>query len=520
MPTTLPGLTDTLAHTPTNYNAFTPPVLGASYVDPVFGSTVRRLTADRNFDDIYAKNMCFNADATKYAHGGNIVSTATGLITHTVPRGSFTGDAGFDPVDPNVYYYLFGTTIRKVSLGPSGAKSDVTFFTATAAIDSLGQSVNWWSADGSLFLVNFGGSVKVIDKATMTPLIGTIAPPTGGGWLGLAPSGKHAIGYWSNNGMSWKIDPVAKTVGSQVMFWAGLCGDHAVAISSSDGHDYGVVQDCNNFDEIWRIDVDSNAAGKTEAQQRAMPGSKMLYNAFPWQNEKHFSSVARGALQDWCFVSMEYPKDAIGSVVPPDWPAYRQEIIAINVLTGEIRRICHHHSRSIPDNYGYQCRLTSSWAGELIGFASNMNLAGGSDIFAAAFGDGSAPIPVPPDTSKPIVSILSPQTGASVLVGASLPLTATVSDDRPGVGAVGWTVNGVIASSPYTFAIPGSYTVVASAVDASGNIGMDSRVVTVTAVVVPPIPPLTTLTPGTYQVAAGGSVTTRMAAGGLVVTVQ
>src|SRR6476659_1134715 len=68
------GLTDTLSHpAPTSgtyaYNSYHGPAAGQSYVDPIFGSTVRRVTGDGQQDDIYASNMHWNADETRYIHG-------------------------------------------------------------------------------------------------------------------------------------------------------------------------------------------------------------------------------------------------------------------------------------------------------------------------------------------------------------------------------------------------------------------------------------------------------------------
>src|SRR4051794_7783540 len=86
----LVGMTDSLSHPPPSsgtyaYNGFVPANTGgASYVDPVFGANVRRLTTDHQADDIYAHNSMWNADATKYLHGSKVVSTTTGQVTHTV----------------------------------------------------------------------------------------------------------------------------------------------------------------------------------------------------------------------------------------------------------------------------------------------------------------------------------------------------------------------------------------------------------------------------------------------------
>jgi hypothetical protein len=108
------------------------------------------------------------------------------------------------------------------------------------------------------------------------------------------------------------------------------------------------------------------------------------------------STVARVPLQDWAFFSTEDATDTFNSGTgDPDaqsrvtpWHSYRQEIIAVNILTGEIRRLAHHRSRSITDYYN-QPRLSSSWDGAVVGFASNFNQPGIVDIYLLPFTPGS-----------------------------------------------------------------------------------------------------------------------------------
>src|SRR2546426_10184990 len=88
------------------YNGLALPLTpGASYVDPVFGSTVRRVTTDHGLDDIYARNMWWNADETRYLHRTTngtpwpdfweVIEVATGKVTHRgLPIGGVVGGAG------------------------------------------------------------------------------------------------------------------------------------------------------------------------------------------------------------------------------------------------------------------------------------------------------------------------------------------------------------------------------------------------------------------------------------------
>jgi len=113
------GLTDDgLSHPPPGtgllaYNTFVPSLAqGASYMDPVFGTTVLRVTSDHSVDDIYARNMWWSADETRFLHRNKngtgfadylaVIDMASGAVTHNgIPIGSIPGDEGFDPVDPN-----------------------------------------------------------------------------------------------------------------------------------------------------------------------------------------------------------------------------------------------------------------------------------------------------------------------------------------------------------------------------------------------------------------------------------
>src|SRR5437870_8504927 len=158
-----PGLADQLIHMPPAsgpfaYNSFVPPATqGASYVDPVFGTTVRQLTTDHVNDNIYARNMWWNADETRYLHFSKVIEVATGRVTHTgIPLGTSSADVGFDPVDSNVLYYLSGNQIRKVTLQAGGTWTDTLYFTAPAPLQTLGGTLNWLDASGRYMLVRYG----------------------------------------------------------------------------------------------------------------------------------------------------------------------------------------------------------------------------------------------------------------------------------------------------------------------------------------------------------------------------
>jgi hypothetical protein len=430
----LPGLPDALVHAPPAtgafaYNSFVPALAhGASYVDPVFGTTVRRITIDHVSDDIYSRNMWWNADETRYLHRTtngtpwkdywDVIAVARGEVTHKgIRNGSLAADGGFDPVDPNVLYYLSGSQIHKVTLNPNGTWKDSVYFTTPggAALKSLGGTLNWFDARGRYMLVRHGPepSVYLYDRQNLAA--GPYANPVRGdisidkdGYVGITPDGKFLVGHQDVVGqlrprasVSWAINHAGRSVAaSPTVFWS-LCGDHGSFISPSDGGNYFITFNCWDAPEVWRADITNNASGLSAAQQKALPNNKRLITLPTWgDNNGHFSAVAKGALKDWAFLSSEYGSDRFNGGTS-SWAAYRQEIIAINVTTGEIRRLAHHRSRSLWSDYFSSPRVSASWGGKYVGWASNFNQDGVNDVYVIPFGETT-------DTISPTVSQTSP----------------------------------------------------------------------------------------------------------------
>jgi hypothetical protein len=376
------------------YNTFIP---GSSYIDPVFSATVRRLTGDHGHDDIYARNMCWSADETRYLHrtGGlttdawNIVTVATGAVTHTaIPFGTIAADGGFDPVEPNRLHVLDGSVIKRVLLGSAGAFTTDTYFTAPSTLLTLGGSINWISANGRYMLVRYGSepSVHLWDRTALGS--GAYANPidatntvNAGGYLGLSPDGAYVVGFDSRvgvgfagvgQGVAWPINHGTRTIAAApTIFWS-LCGDHGAFMTASDGRTYFITYNCSSASGLWRVDVTNNAVGLNEAAQIALPHNQLLIPFDTAHEFGHVSTVATGTRKDWAFISTEDSTDAFNGPVSP-WHAYRQELVAVNVLTGQIQRLAHHRSRGLPSDYYSQPRVSCSWAGLYVGFASNFN---------------------------------------------------------------------------------------------------------------------------------------------------
>lgn len=416
------ALTDSAVHAPPTsgtfaYNTFVPgsagfPALGGTYVDPVFGETVRRVTdgdGTANDDDIYAHHWC-NANGTACFSTDNgvlrIYSPLTGAtLYNNQPTGSGNlprANLQWHPTDPDKYQRFENARIVERSLL---TQTDVTLFTAPQTFDNYGGSLPWVSADGDVFVVAWGGKGHVWKRSTNTLYTGeTSSFVPNGGWISITPDGNYIVtasgGSSTPQRQHWSFainHGTASVSVTPIQFW-GLCGDHGVLSSASDGHNYFITYACHNTPGLWRADITLDQAGKSEDQQLA--ANKNLI-PLAWQdNDGHLSGNMAGALRDWVFLDTENLTGDPYNGSVTGWTAWKQEIIAINVATREVRRLAHHRSRSLSSNYYSQPRISSSWDGSVAIWASNFNKSSPSgyvDIYAIQFTTDGTPPPVDTD---------------------------------------------------------------------------------------------------------------------------
>lgn len=419
------ALTDSSVHKPPvgvtqDYNGTPfsdlPGSVGGSYVDSVFGETVRRMTnigAAVLDSDIYAHHWA-NADGTmcftERSGGLIIANTTTGAVIRTgVPEGnratsgagtSGAGDTWWHPTDPDKYFYYSTTQLKKYSVATNTSTTvrDFTVETGGVNVGPLGGTADPIDATGQYIIVSISNFYRVYDITNNILYTGNVPPASGGGWGGMTPSGKYIISAFPQ--LSFAINHVAHSVNTTgVQFW-NLGGDHSIPMTCSDGKDYCIVFEATDEGGIYLADVTVDVSAMTNAAQRAAQ-KRLLLQGFNGDGG-HFSATGRGANQDWAFWSSEQQNasgpnaDQFNVYAGAGWVAYRSEVCAINVITGVIRRLAHHRSRALDsttNQYGYQPRISSSWDGSLIMWASNMNdstPAGTGDIYLLPNPTGSS----------------------------------------------------------------------------------------------------------------------------------
>ena len=368
------------------------PRVGGIYTDPIFGGAVKRLTnmtGQVNQEDIYSKHQA-NADGTLAFHRTaaevDIINVNTGATVYSsVPVGLEAFEMHWDALDPDKYYFFSGANLMRRNLA---AQTNTTMATFPSTLEVNGGSVNIQSRDGRYFTVRYGGTNQVWDSQTNTIYSGSVTPLSAGGWVGISPDGNYIVNMAGSAAApqeqhySYPINHGTQSIGSTpTQFW-GLCGAHGDIISASNGKSYYVGLNCySGAPGLYRVDLTLNQAGRTYQQQLA---DNQLLLPITWNDDVHVSSVSKGAFSDWVFVSTESTVDNFNSGVA-SWTAYEQEIIAINVMTLEVRRLAHHRSRQLAAAYGTQPKVSSSWDGSVVMWVSNFNVSsptGYADLYA------------------------------------------------------------------------------------------------------------------------------------------
>ena len=400
-------LTDSNIHTPPtsgtyDYNAFTPasgsfPAVGGTYVDPVFGGTVRRLTdaysASRRDDHDNYSHHWANADGTLcFARvagtAGYILNTTTGATAYSgQPVGSVPADMAWHPTDPDKYFYFSGASLMRRNLA---AQTDTTIKTFAASLEEMGGTENWIDRTGRYFLAQYSTLMHLWDSQTDTIYTGAFTPFGGTGWSSLTPDGNYIVDVTGPSGTdaaehyAYAINHGTQTVNvaSPNQFW-GLSRDHISILSASDGKNYAVsVNDYDSDGTIYRVDISLNQLGRTAAQQKA--DNTVILSGGGGLLAAHFSGVGRGTYSDWMFISTEDSGDTFDGGIT-GWKAHEQEIIAVNLVTLEKRRIAHHRSRSEAVHYNNNPRVSCSWDGSCVIWTSNFNaapVAGFNELYA------------------------------------------------------------------------------------------------------------------------------------------
>jgi hypothetical protein len=101
---------------------------------------------------------------------------------------------------------------------------------------------------------------------------------------------------------------------------------------------------------------------------------KYALNHGDWSLDGHISCNVIGTNRDWFVWNTEEVTNYNDSNPWTPWVSYRDEIFMINIKSGELRRLCHHRSRTTNGSWDYywQPKASISIDGTVVAFSSNM----------------------------------------------------------------------------------------------------------------------------------------------------
>ena len=400
--------TDSAKYAPPNYYNLPPPAAGNSYVDPVFGSTIKRMSNSLVEPNLSSGSGTLPFISVEYStmspfNSGN--SRILGL--HFSYFGLYDGSGRFtknlnvcascEPrwsrTDPYILYFISGNQLKRLDVS-TDAVSVVHTFSEYASISGKGESDI--SADGNHFV--FAGDARSV-------FVYEISTDTKGPVFDTAGRGFDSLYITPNNNVTitWFQPGTARYNGIE-LFDRNMTFQRQAARAG--GH-MDVTSDTNG-DEIllWTNSGDptpicSNAIVKV----RLSDAHETCLISLDWSLAVHVSAADSGG---WFFMETYAPGDPA-----PDsaaWKPYTNEILQVKLDGTEVRRLTHHRSRPF-DGYNYTPRASTSRDGSRIIFNSNFGLYGPSTLYtdsylmvlsASATAVPATPVPIPVPVSVPV----------------------------------------------------------------------------------------------------------------------
>jgi hypothetical protein len=322
------------------------PALGATAVDPQFGTTIRRITAvagaNQALVPMYSTISAWNADESRMilyqVNGGHQLydgKTYQPLRALAIDPPDLE-QVYWDTSDPDILYYVEGLSFIRYHVGTE-TKDKVHDFTSLCGSNRLsnGSDPMFTSWDSHRLGLVCGQKMFVYDSSTDT-VMGPIAP-SGTPPVQVAPSGTLAY-LPAGTGQIFSV-PALQLVRSLTL---QAPDNHASLGQLANGHDTwnGAVYDDGNDDAKSNVGI-LVTWDLTDGSGGAVIGPKTGY---PYPPDGHVSAMAYRQ-PGWVFVSTIWvDHDFEGTGTPPTPGLLDLENLVANTNTGVVCRIGRHRS--------------------------------------------------------------------------------------------------------------------------------------------------------------------------------
>jgi hypothetical protein len=372
-----PGVTDSSIRVPPDYYSFLPPANGNSYIDPIFGSTIKRMSNATLSPDAasgtgflpfisteYSTMSPFNMDNSKilalhfsyfglyhgiFDTGGNFLRNLPFQISaSTEPRWSRT--------NPNLLYFLKGNQLKMLDVS-TDVISVVHTFAAYTSIRGNGESDISFDGDHFVFI----GNNRFVFVYQISTGVSGPAFDTGGrafDSLYITPNNNVTI-TWYDRGTARYTGIELFDKNMNFLRQVTRAGGHMDVALDADG---GEIL-------VWTNSNDSLATCPNSIVKiRLSTAQETCLLALDTSLALHISGTDNSG---WFFVDTYAPSDP--NPASGAWAPYTNEILQVKIDGTEIRRLAHHRSRPF-DDYNYEPRVSASRDGSRIIFTSNYSL--------------------------------------------------------------------------------------------------------------------------------------------------
>jgi hypothetical protein len=367
-------ITTTGVETPVNYTTFVPPSAGGSFVDPVFGTTIKRVTnamgtvnADQGgnlmwIENEYSTMSAFNSDNSKF------------ILVHQSYFGLYDGDGTFLyslPLEINssseprwsranngILYYHYANQLKTYTVA-TGALTVIHTFTEYSAISGTGESDI--SADGDHFVfVGDGGQIFVYQISTGEKFTVLNTGSKGFDSTYITPHNEVVV--------SWLTSGTTRYTGQELF---DINMNFLRQLSHADGHKHLTTD--TNGDEvlIWTNSDDPAPIANCQngiVKIRLADAAQTCLLQLSWSLAVHITAPDGNGT---AFVDTEAPANPQPGTSA--WVPYTNELLQVKLDGSGTTRWAHH--RSFPVNsYNWQPKLTVSRDGTHMLYASDFDL--------------------------------------------------------------------------------------------------------------------------------------------------
>jgi hypothetical protein len=377
------------------------PVLRASLIDPVFGTTITRVTdpamapagtsgPSSGLRHEYARFPVLSADNSKVvvqvlggADGGvyEVRDLVSGALLYKINPVD-DPELSWHPTDPTRLFYRYANEIRVFHTDTGQAETLMSFpqYYAIGTNEEGRPSDDWqYYAFLGYHDSSFSAADIVVVDLVAKQVIVTWANAGVPDWVSMSPSGNYVVAMWTNGSGT-------RLYTRTLSYARTLFSDYAHSDFAFDANGNEVlVYDATSGNQVDELACPNPPNGSPIASARLFDGQKKILLGDC--NKADWTPVITGTFLGWNWFTPHF--SGVASRQHPGWvlvstytdPQNTQHLLAREIFwlkldgSGQVRRLAHHHSDQGVDangdkDYWAEPHATSAWDGSTILFAS------------------------------------------------------------------------------------------------------------------------------------------------------